>query len=426
MKIFTEKILEILKYSKSLNPEKFTPICLVLNQAYETKLMKELVQLISNDEKGFISQTRSILEEERLAEINHGFKFTLKACIANNKDISDINNLLKKTEGFEINESEIEEAFFNSPAIIKRKVDYKNINEIEKLIASRIGNYDYCFINNNNYTSSKRSFTFALILISNHLKRFNNPIDTLSNDYSLLKDFYKSKNIDLMNDNQFSKYGLISLNDNFYLGNEYPSRIYDKNIEATIFLNGLEDYTFKYLSKLYKEFSLNLSVKPSSIFFLNSFYTQIKLEEHLEVGHYFDIENFDTNCITKLYDHDYNVLWINVDKQNITFEEVLQDFEFYDSSIVTQVLHCEYIYENNDLFITHLDHEFIFYTIDEYDNRQTDVYQKGSDKPRIKTFKIDKAKIPITKEENCLFEILNMKFNRRELLKEYFGKITEN
>ena len=54
----------------------------------------------------------------------------------------------------------------------------------------------------------------------------------------------------------------------------------------------------------------------------------------------------------------------------------------------------QYIKDGDETYITHLDHEFIFYTVDEYEARINNVHQKGTVRPRMKSFKIDNAKIP--------------------------------
>ena len=91
--------------------------------------------------------------------------------------------------------------------------------------------------------------------------------------------------------------------------------------------------------------------------------------------------------------------------------------------MVTQVIHCEYFKDSGSYFICHLDHEFIFYSIDEYEMRQRDPAQKGNARKRIKTFKIDKAMIPISNDSNVLFDILELKFKNKQLVREYFNKV---
>jgi len=133
-------------------------------------------------------------------------------------------------------------------------------------------------------------------------------------------------------------------------------------------------------------------------------------------------------------------LWIKVDNVNITFEELKEDFDIYEDSVVTQVLHLEYYSENDRFFIKHMDHEYIFYSIEEYEKRVSDSNQKGQAKKRIKTFKIDDSKIPFdyfvdseylgedcktTYKQKVLFLhfVLECYFEHVDLLSEYFEDV---
>jgi len=404
----------------------FTPITIDIAKYFNTRSYGNLVLEINEDMESVLSHIKEILYFERLADIVHGFNFTLKACLYNQKELTVINELLLKISGISIDKNEMDFALRSPKEFVQSKIDYKTDAEIQKLFDARISVYNYTQNDNTNYTLYKKAFVISVILLKNEIEKYFNPIEEISNDYLYLKGHYTSKGIDLMNDPQFSSYQLISVNDNFNLQDVYPPRVYDINCGSTIFLNVVEDYVYKYLLELYNKYKFNLSLKPSSIFFLNGEFNLVKIEEHLETGKYFDINNLKQKLITKLYNEEYDNLWINVDYNDLTFEEILRDFSCYKDMIVTQVVHCQYIIDNDKIFITHLDHEFIFYTIDEFDKRQTSHLQKGGAMTRIKTFKIDNSKIPITENDNALFMILKMKFKNTELLEEYFDKIEEN
>ena len=131
---------------------------------------------------------------------------------------------------------------------------------------------------------------------------------------------------------------------------------------------------------------------------------------------------------------------ITIDPQNITFEELCENFEVYNDMVVTQVVHLQYEIEGECTFITHLDHEYVFYTIDEYENRMSNATQKGTAKTRMKSFKIDNSRIPFDyrcevlrkdengndlpqKDEQFLCYVLESYFKHKDLLKEYFQNI---
>ena len=60
--------------------------------------------------------------------------------------------------------------------------------------------------------------------------------------------------------------------------------------------------------------------------------------------------------------------------------------------MVTQLVHLEYYSEANNYFIRHIDHEYIVYSLNEYEERLKNNKTKGRGK--VKTFKVNKSKIP--------------------------------
>ena len=80
----------------------------------------------------------------------------------------------------------------------------------------------------------------------------------------------------------------------------------------------------------------------------------------------------------------------------------------FDDYIMTQAVHLEFFRKNNDFYIEHIDHEIIFYTFDEYDNRLCNIKAKGKVLKRQKTFKIDNSEIPffINGKPELLIQIL--------------------
>ena len=53
----------------------------------------------------------------------------------------------------------------------------------------------------------------------------------------------------------------------------------------------------------------------------------------------------------------------------------------------TQMIHLQHVGNT----ITHLDHEYIFYDLENYDERIYNVGVKGEGRKRVKTFKIDRS-----------------------------------
>ncbi|EJL4302715.1 hypothetical protein NMJ10_004547, partial [Escherichia coli] len=122
-------------------------------------------------------------------------------------------------------------------------------------------------------------------------------------------------------------------------------------------------------------------------------------------------------------------VWVTVVKEenkfSITFEETLED-TFYDKelNVVTNLVHVEVTKKNGIDVINHIDHEYIVYDVDTYFKRLDDPAVKGEHK--IKTFKIDNAKIPINykyQNTNVLFLMVYESMNKKDLVREYFEDI---
>ena len=231
-------------------------------------------------------------------------------------------------------------------------------------------------------------------------------------------------------DEQYKKYGLLKLNNNRNLEkpmlNSPPYYIHDNRKGYIVLDSRIPDEA---LIKLYclKQDNLitDLSLRAN-------YYKRIQenrrilIYEERAFGKYFSFENLKNLIPTKLYSTvTNNSLWINIKNGSITFEELLDDFEIEDERefIKTQVIHCEYFEDKEKFYISHIDHEYIFYSFDEYEERVKDIEQKGNIKKKLKTFKVDNSRIPfIIDNENILLFFLNQYFKSKDLLLEYFQK----
>jgi hypothetical protein len=138
--------------------------------------------------------------------------------------------------------------------------------------------------------------------------------------------------------------------------------------------------------------------------------------------------------MSKLVSENYgNSLWITVGDNDITFEELCDDFDIEENDIITQMVHLQY----SEKKITHIDHEYIFYSVEEYEERIR-LRRKGKARKRFKTFKVDQSHIPmdypckmfsISEDERedisvpFIYFVLNSYFKHKDLLTEYFQKI---
>lgn len=155
------------------------------------------------------------------------------------------------------------------------------------------------------------------------------------------------------------------------------------------------------------------------------------LLEALEKGRIFSWDFEKLPDVTRLYSAEYeDCLWIKVEGSDITFEELCKDFHEDGEFVVTQMIHLQHVGNT----ITHLDHEYIFYDLENYDERIYNVGVKGEGRKRVKTFKIDRSTIPM--DYQCkmykddkevlvpfIFFVLNNYFEHKELLEEYFHDI---
>jgi len=240
---------------------------------------------------------------------------------------------------------------------------------------------------------------------------------------------YRSKNIDLAKvDLQFAKYDLITYSESMQLLDAPTARLYDSRIDKTILLNIPIELANK-LDSLRNEGKIGrLAFKPKKHILYDGKFFESIIDEYVEYGKMFSVNNLNNVFVTKMVDSSYeNSLWIKVDSKNkaVTFEEILQDNEANNNCIITQVIHMEYTEDESGYYINHLDHEYIYYSSDEFKHRLFDSSQKGNFRQRSKTFKIDLARIPVIDIDNqCfLYSVLLYYFEKKELLLEYFGKI---
>lgn len=262
-------------------------------------------------------------------------------------------------------------------------------------------------------------------------------------EYDIKYDPYESSVNELdFNDQQFIKYGLVPTNEYRKLLLVYPPRLYDGFRDETFFVKNIPQH----LLKTFNQMMSDGQIKDLAIRLTNEqgYPGEMGLDyitEEVERGNVFDFVNLGNISVSRLYSENYqDCLWVVIDQQNITFEELCDDFETSEDMIVTQVMHLQYEGSDRDAYIIHLDHEYIFYTLEEYENRLKDPKQKGTAKPRMKSFKIDNSRIPFNyrcenrrkdtegnelplEHEQFLIYVLECYFKHKDLLREYFEKV---
>ena len=310
---------------------------------------------------------------------------------------------------------------------------YKKINK-ENIYDFIIKEYNDClsvFKQTENITKvfNQEDYLYASILelLLKEIYKEEEPYYEINEKNNRLKETYEF----IDEDEQYKKYGLLKLNNNRNLEkpmlNSPPYYIHDNRRGYIVLDSRIPD---EVLIKLYclkqDNYITDLSLRANYYKRIQE-NRRISIYEEMAFGKYFSFENFKNLIPTKLYSTaTNNSLWINIKNGSITFEELLDDFEIEDKRefIKTQVIHCEYFENEGEFYISHIDHEYIFYSLEEYEKRIKDIEQKGNIKKKLKTFKVDNSKIPfIIDNENILLFFLNQYFKSKDLLLEYFQKM---
>ena len=266
---------------------------------------------------------------------------------------------------------------------------------------------------------------------------YNSSKENLKN---MLNEIYK-------NNSSFCKYGLIEINENAEIMNIDPPRVYLNKIDKTFMLVNMKKELLHLISQLQDEGyikKISVRVCNSKFNIYDGYYDEQVLSEALEYGQYFSIDNIKKIDVTKLCNESYdNFLWIKITDTDITFEEICGKDVRFNDNIITQVIHLQYEKNDTNYIITHLDHEFIFYSEEDYESRKTNPNIKGNQLKRLKSFKIDNACIPFNyivqrkiilqksnsernEEVPVLIFMLKSYFNNVELINEYFQKYLNN
>lgn len=267
-------------------------------------------------------------------------------------------------------------------------------------------------------------FTVAELLFSHLSKRsesrFVNPRD------SLFAHEYASQGIDLFKcDDQFNTYGLITVVDEIEFSDLRPLEPFDGRVDKLVRLDASAPVVWELVSLKAAGYIGTLSFRPRFNVGLRSVPSASISLENFEQGRVFDLSRLDTPALDKLYSETYDTLWVNIGASEITFEEILSEIVIEGDYFVTQVVHLQHSMKDGSPVINHIDHEYIYYTLEEYEARQFNQRQKGTGRPRIKTFKVDRACIPFTLPDGrwFLYLVLENHFKNIGLVKEYFEKI---
>ena len=253
-------------------------------------------------------------------------------------------------------------------------------------------------------------------------KKYKKP---LKKENKLYK-YFKSLDIDIKDaDGQFNKYDLLSVSssDDIVIG--LPSRIFDPTNNAQFMVDLPEQLleVFKSLLNSSEIKKISFLVESEVVFETNEQYFILfgnhQPESPITLSAFVN-DNRDKDATREIIKKPESInifpayisagrfvenndsAWYFIDNSNIYLEEILDDTEVLDDCVVTQLIHIEYYTESDKIYISHIDHEYIFYSYDEFDQRLKDFSQKGSARKRIKTFKVDESKVPLIPENKVL------------------------
>lgn len=311
-------------------------------------------------------------------------------------------------------------------------------SDIQYLLNNTLIEYgDYIFnkyfardIETSNYSYIKENYIYYIIITELVECRKLEVAQSIDHD-KLIFDLYKESSIDLNeSDEQYNKYSLISIKPNWLKYNTADAYVYDPRINKTFVQLHVPTDVSKFFIDLTQNKQLNaLAVRADGKSFQDGEKRISCLNEDVQFGKVFSLEGFRNIRITKLYSVKLkDSLWVAVDDENITFEEMLEDFQVTDNDEVkTQVVHLEYKVDGEQVLITHIDHEYIYYTFDEYMKRTEDFKQKGQARKRVKTFKIDQSAIPFVLDDgtSLLYTVLKSFFKNQDLIDEYFMNVLD-
>lgn len=306
--------------------------------------------------------------------------------------------------------------------------------------------------NPNILTSNNYFYTHALKIL---YEKFNSDVaDDIKykkpqKEENKLYRYYQSLDIDLKcTDCQFNKYDLLSVSSSDEIIVGLPSRIFDKKNNAqflvdipehllNIFMSLLNSSIIKKISFLVdsevvfetnKQYFILLgSYQPNSPVTFPDFRRDNRdraVERHI-IKTPENINTFPAYISVGRFIENTDSAWYFIDNYNIYLEEIIGDFKILDDCVVTQLVHIEYYTADKTIYLSHVDHEYIFYSYDEFDIRQKDFSQKGSARKRIKTFKIDSSDIPMITDGNVLVlnTILDSYFKKPYLLNGFIREI---
>ena len=219
-------------------------------------------------------------------------------------------------------------------------------------------------------------------------------------------------------------YGLLDIYEPWVLKSGKPAKVYIPEINNHVILRHTPSELLAQIDGWRHETKFNLALRPDYNICGDKILDLQYICEERDFGKNYSGQLSKIDQLSKYFDRDWANDWLLVQHNgaDITFEEVLEDGPHDQDNFVTQVVHIQFIEEKGQEFITHIDHEYAFYSEPNMEAKRNKLQTKGEARTRYKTFKIDKAHIPYVNEANynILYKVLTCYFTKGELLDEYF------
>lgn len=237
-----------------------------------------------------------------------------------------------------------------------------------------------------------------------------------------LETYYLSKGIDL---HLFDNYGLMNIPGDWNLKYLNNTKVYDPINDTHVLIDYMPAPYMRFLGELRICYKFDLLLRPNYLICGDGLLDiNASLNEEVELGSVYPGRLEKLPFLSKLYDaNSYSdTLLIQHSATDVTFEELLEEIDIDQDEIVTQVVHLQYKEIEGKEVITHIDHEYVFYSIGQYEEKTKKLTTKGDARKRYKTFKIDKALIPnhIEANKNVLYQTLRHHFSKMNLIDEFF------
>lgn len=269
--------------------------------------------------------------------------------------------------------------------------------------------------------SMKLGFSLLCVLVIAELNNYSQILHLPLKGYSRLEQAFESVGHHLANEPNYSRYDLIEVTENRELVPRYPL-IIDRQFKISVELRGISAGLYDQILFLKKEYSFRISFLPHHLNIFHRVEEITELRKAIEYGRVFDVSNLREKPIrTKLSNSDGDTFWVRVSSTELTFEEIPHNLQIYDDLYVTSLVHVQLCVRNDEPMISHIDHEYIFYTEDEFLCRQENPGVKGKGRKPIKTFKIDDAELPLL-VDRILAPLIFLCMDNKKLVLEYFHK----